>query len=54
MLRNWKTTLIGFATGVLYLLGNGLSLRNALIATGLQALGAVAADAGVPLPPVKK
>jgi hypothetical protein len=50
-MKNWKTTLIGLLTGGGYLflqaLSSGVKLRDALLATGIVVLGAVAKDSNV-------
>lgn len=45
-IRNWNTTLVGFAAGVLNLVANGMSWQAALFSTALALLGAVAKDGG--------
>lgn len=43
-MRNWKTTLAGFAGAVLELVANGMSLKTALVAAAWALLGAAARD----------
>ena len=46
-MRNWKTTLIGLAAGLLHLVANGASWETAAVSVGVAALGAVAKDSDV-------
>ena len=50
-MKNWKTTLIGLLTGAGYLLlqslSGGMKVRDAVLATGIAVLGAVAKDHNV-------
>jgi hypothetical protein len=46
-MRNWKTTLLGIGAGVLNLVANGMTWKQALLSTGLAALGFFAKDKNV-------
>lgn len=43
-MKNWKTTVLGFAAGVLQLMANGFTLQSAAAATAMALLGAFAKD----------
>jgi hypothetical protein len=47
MFKNWKTTLVGIATGFANLALGGVGIRNIALSAGLAALGAVAKDFNV-------
>lgn len=53
-MRNWKTTVIGFAGAVLTLMASGMNLKAAATAATLAALGAAAKDSNVSGPPAQK
>lgn len=46
-MKNWKTTLLGFAAGALNLLANGTNWKQVLLTTGIAAFGLVAKDHNV-------
>lgn len=44
MLKNWKTSLLGFGIGFLNLYASGVNPKNAAMSIGLAALGMLAKD----------
>jgi hypothetical protein len=46
-MKNWKTTLFGFAASVLNMFANGTNWKQVLVSTGLAALGLFAKDNNV-------
>lgn len=48
MKANWKTTLFGFAAGVMAYVAGGMDWKHALLGAGLAAFGAVSKDYTVP------
>ena len=44
MRKNWKTTLLGLAAGVLNLVASGASWKSAAVSIGVAAVGAAAKD----------
>ena len=44
-MKNWKTTTVGFVAAALSFWAEGMTIRSAVQAAGLAALGAVARDA---------
>lgn len=44
-MKNWKTTLIGIAAGILTLVANGASWETAAVSVAVAALGVSAKDA---------
>ena len=48
---NWKTTLLGLASGALNLLANGTNWKQVLLSVGVAALGTMAHDSNNPTTP---
>ena len=46
-MKNWKTTLAGLGAAFLQLLAGGMTAKNAGVAIGLAAIGALAKDHNV-------
>ena len=44
IMRNWRTTLLGFGIGFLNLYANGMNVKQAALSIGMAALGTVAKD----------
>ena len=44
MLKDWKTTVVGFAAAVLNLWASGVTLKSAVVSVSLATLGSVAGD----------
>lgn len=44
MIKNWKTTLAGFAAAALHVTVNGTSLKQWLVALAIAGIGALAKD----------
>lgn len=51
---NWKTTLLGWASGALNLFANGTNWKQILVSVGLAALGTLAHDSNNPTPQNKE
>lgn len=47
MLSNWKTSLLGIASGALNLLANGTNWKQVLLSVGVAGLGLFAKDHNV-------
>jgi hypothetical protein len=46
-MKNWKTTVAGFAAGFLSLYANGMNAKSAATAAGLALIGSLAKDSDV-------